>query len=139
MAAPDREVIRAYDAPMKRAAGYVVMGGNLFDTAVMKTSVIDPAFRARFLSDPAHPNVFEGKAVVFEGPEDYHARIEDPALGDRRALPAGDPQLRADRLSRRCRGGEHAAPGRAAEARHRRPADHGRRPAIRHVSGSPPS
>ena len=79
--APDREVIRSYDAPMKEHAGYVVMSGNLFDSAVMKTSVIDPAFRARFLSDPAHPNVFEGKAVVFEGPEDYHDRIEDPALG----------------------------------------------------------
>ena len=81
VAAPDREVIRGYDAPLKPAAGYVVMSGNLFDSAVMKTSVIDPAFRQRFLSDPAHPNVFEGKAVVFEGPEDYHARIEDPALG----------------------------------------------------------
>ncbi len=78
---PDREVIRAYDTPLKPAAGYVVMSGNLFDSAVMKTSVIDPAFRARFLSDPAHPNVFLGNAVVFEGPEDYHARIEDPALG----------------------------------------------------------
>ncbi len=78
---PDREVIRAYDTPLKPAAGYIVMRGNLFDSAVMKTSVIDPAFRARFLSDPAHPNVFEGHAVVFEGPEDYHARIEDPALG----------------------------------------------------------
>ena len=79
--APDREVIRAYAEPLKPAAGYVVMRGNLFDSAVMKTSVIDPAFRARFLSDPAHPNVFEGHAVVFEGPEDYHARIEDPDLG----------------------------------------------------------
>ena len=79
--APDREVIRAFDTPMMPAAGYVVMGGNLFDSAVMKTSVIDPAFRARFLSDPDRPNVFEGKAVVFEGPEDYHDRIEDPALG----------------------------------------------------------
>ncbi len=78
---PDREVIRAYETPLKPAAGYVVMTGNLFESAVMKTSVIDPAFRARFLSDPAHPNVFEGRAVVFEGPEDYHARIEDPALG----------------------------------------------------------
>jgi dihydroxy-acid dehydratase len=78
---PDREVIRAYGQPLKPAAGYVVMSGNLFDSAVMKTSVIDPAFRARFLSDPAHPNVFEGKAIVFEGPEDYHARIEDPDLG----------------------------------------------------------
>ncbi len=81
MPAADREVIRAYDAPLKPAAGYVVMGGNLFESAVMKTSVIDPAFRARYLSDPARPNVFEGRAVVFEGPEDYHARIEDPDLG----------------------------------------------------------
>jgi dihydroxy-acid dehydratase len=79
--APDREVIRAFDQPMKAHAGYIVMSGNLFDSAVMKTSVIDPAFRERFLSDPARMNVFEGKAVVFEGPEDYHARIEDPALG----------------------------------------------------------
>jgi dihydroxyacid dehydratase/phosphogluconate dehydratase len=78
---PDREVIRAYDKPLKAAAGYVVMSGNLFDSAVMKTSVIDEQFRQRFLSDPAHPNVFEGKAVVFEGPEDYHERIEDPDLG----------------------------------------------------------
>jgi len=77
----DREVIRAYAAPLKEHAGYVVMSGNLFDTAVMKMSVIDPAFRARYLSDPAHPDVFEARAVVFEGPEDYHARIEDPALG----------------------------------------------------------
>ncbi len=78
---PDREVIRAYDRPLKPTAGYVVLSGNLFDSAVIKTSVIDTAFRARFLSDPAHPNVFEGKAIVFEGPEDYHHRIEDPALG----------------------------------------------------------
>ncbi|HUN42361.1 MAG TPA: IlvD/Edd family dehydratase [Acetobacteraceae bacterium] len=77
----DREVIRAYEAPMLPAAGYVVMSGNLFDSAVMKISVIDKDFRARFLSDPAHPNVFEGKAIVFEGPEDYHHRIEDPDLG----------------------------------------------------------
>ena len=77
----DREVVRAYGEPMKERAGFAVMSGNLFDSAVMKLSVIDPEFRARFLDDPAHPNVFEGKAVVFEGPEDYHARIEDPALG----------------------------------------------------------
>ena len=78
---PDREVIRAFAQPLKAAAGYIVMSGNLFDSAVMKTSVIDPAFRQRFLSTPGRPNVFEGKAVVFEGPEDYHHRIEDPALG----------------------------------------------------------
>jgi len=78
---PDREVIRAYDKPLKEAAGYVVMSGNLFDSAVMKISVIDQDFRRRFLSNPDHPNVFEGKAIVFEGPEDYHERIEDPELG----------------------------------------------------------
>ena len=58
-----------------------MLSGNLFDSAVMKTSVIDKEFRERFLSNPEHPNVFEGKAIVFEGPEDYHARIEDPDLG----------------------------------------------------------
>lgn len=77
----DREVIRAYDAPLMPAAGYVVMSGNLFDSAVMKTSVIDKEFRERFLSNPERPNVFEGKAIVFDGPEDYHQRIEDPGLG----------------------------------------------------------
>ncbi|WP_207004915.1 IlvD/Edd family dehydratase [Trinickia mobilis] len=81
VAEPDREVIRRYTEPLKEAAGYVVMSGNLFDSAVMKISVIDPAFRKRFLSDPEHPNVFEGHAVVFEGPEDYHERIDDPELG----------------------------------------------------------
>jgi dihydroxy-acid dehydratase len=79
--APDHEVIRPYHQPLRERAGYVVMSGNLFESAVMKTSVIDAEFRRRFLSDPAHPDVFEGKAIVFEGPEDYHARIEDPALG----------------------------------------------------------
>ena len=87
VAQPDREVIRSYQKPLKEAAGYVVMSGNLFDSAVMKISVIDQAFRKRFLADPEHPDVFEGKAIVFEGPEDYHARIEDPQLGvDERSI-----------------------------------------------------
>ena len=87
VAQPDREVIRSYQQPLKEAAGYVVMSGNLFDSAVMKISVIDQAFRKRFLADPEHPDVFEGKAIVFEGPEDYHARIEDPQLGvDERSI-----------------------------------------------------
>jgi len=77
----DHDVIRPYAHPLKESAGFAVLSGNLFDAAVMKLSVIDPEFRDRFLSDPAQPNVFEGKAVVFEGPEDYHDRIEDPALG----------------------------------------------------------
>ena len=83
--APDREVIRAYDQPLKEKAGFIVLSGNLFDNAVMKVSVIDPEFRNRFLADP--PDVFEGRAIVFEGPEDYHARIEDPGLGvDERSI-----------------------------------------------------
>ena len=77
----DREVIRSYEKPMLERAGYVVLSGNIFDSAVMKISVIDKEFRSRFLSDPDRPNVFEGKAIVFEGPEDYHDRLDDPALG----------------------------------------------------------
>lgn len=76
----DRRVIRPFAEPLKPAAGFIVMSGNLFDSALMKTSVISPEFRARYLSDPADPDAFEGIAVVFDGPEDYHARINDPAL-----------------------------------------------------------
>lgn len=77
---PDREVIRSYDQPLMEHAGLVVMTGNLFDSAVMKVSVIEPQFREMYLSDPNDPDAFEGRAVVFEGPEDYHVRIEDPSL-----------------------------------------------------------
>lgn len=77
----DHDVIREYQAPLRESAGYVVLSGNLFDSAVIKTSVIDENFRKRFLSDPLHPNVVDLKAIVFEGPEDYHERIEDPNLG----------------------------------------------------------
>lgn len=77
----DREVIKAYDAPLKEDAGFIVLHGNLFDNAVMKTSVISEEFRARFLSNPNDPEAFEGRAVVFDGPEDYHHRIDDPSLG----------------------------------------------------------
>lgn len=79
-AAIDREVIRTFDRALLPDAGFLVLRGNLFDSAVMKTSVISPEFRERYLSDPAHPGVFEGRAVVFDGPEDYHARIDDPDL-----------------------------------------------------------
>lgn len=78
---PDREVIRAWADPLKADAGYIVLSGNLFDNAVIKTSVIDDAFRKRFLAEPGRPNVAELKAIVFEGPEDYHERIEQPDLG----------------------------------------------------------
>ncbi len=78
--ATDREVIRAFDAPLLEQAGFAVLSGNLFDSAVMKTSVISPEFRRRYLENPADPLAFEGRAIVFEGPEDYHARINDPSL-----------------------------------------------------------
>src|SRR5262249_47531715 len=77
---PDREVIRAYDKPLKAKAGFAVLSGNLFDSAVMKTSVISPEFQARYLQNNSDPMAFEGTAIVFEGPEDYHARINDPSL-----------------------------------------------------------
>jgi dihydroxy-acid dehydratase len=74
-------VIRPYDQPLKAQAGFKVLHGNLFDSAIMKTSVISEEFRRRYLSDPKDPNAFEGRAAVFDGPEDYHHRIDDPALG----------------------------------------------------------
>ena len=73
-------VILPYDKPMKAQAGFKVLCGNLFDSAIMKTSVISDEFRKRYLSDAKHPNAFEGRAIVFDGPEDYHHRIDDPAL-----------------------------------------------------------
>jgi dihydroxy-acid dehydratase len=76
----DTDVIRPYERPLKSQAGFRVLAGNLFDSAIMKTSVISPEFRQRYLSSPSDPNAFEGRAVVFDGPEDYHARIDDPAL-----------------------------------------------------------
>ncbi|WP_300514966.1 IlvD/Edd family dehydratase [Aliiroseovarius sp.] len=76
----DTEVIRRFAEPMKPAAGFINLTGNLFDSAIMKTSVISEGFRARYLSNPNDPEAFEGRAIVFDGPEDYHARIDDPAL-----------------------------------------------------------
>jgi dihydroxy-acid dehydratase len=73
-------VIRSYDEPLKPHAGFKVLRGNLFDSAIMKTSVISDEFRKRYLSNPTDPNAFEGRAVVFDGPEDYHRRIDDAAL-----------------------------------------------------------
>ena len=73
----DTDVIRTYDNPLRQNAGFVVLSGNLFDSALMKTSVISADFRERFLKD----GVYEARAVVFEGPEDYHARINHPSLG----------------------------------------------------------
>jgi len=77
----DTEVIRPLSRPLREKAGFLVLSGNLFASALMKTSVISEDFRARYLAVPGSEGVFEARAVVFEGPEDYHARINDPALG----------------------------------------------------------
>ena len=76
----DPDVIFPVDKPLKENAGFIVLSGNLFNDAIMKTSVIDEEFRKRFLSNPKDPDAFEGRAIVFEGPEDYHHRIDDPKL-----------------------------------------------------------
>jgi dihydroxy-acid dehydratase len=76
----DEEVIRPFNRPLKEDAGFIVLKGNLFESAIMKTSVISPEFRERYLSNEDDPDAFEGPAIVFDGPEDYHARIDDPAL-----------------------------------------------------------
>ena len=76
----DRAVIFPYAKPMKKNAGFLHFKGNLFDSAIMKTSVITPEFRKRYLENPADPMAFEGEAAVFDGPEDYHHRIDDPKL-----------------------------------------------------------
>ena len=78
--ASDPEVIRPYGKPMMEKAGFVVMSGNIFDSAVMKTSVISKEFRERYLSRPGKENIYEGRAIVFEGTEDYHHRINDASL-----------------------------------------------------------
>ena len=75
----NRQVIRPYNDPMMADAGFVHLQGTLFNSAIMKTCVISPAFRERFLENPKDPNAFEGAVAVFDGPEDYHHRLEDPA------------------------------------------------------------
>ncbi|MBC8130385.1 MAG: dihydroxy-acid dehydratase family protein [Rhizobiaceae bacterium] len=77
----DEKVIRTFANPLKTHAGFRVLRGNLFDSAIMKLSVISPEFRERYLANKADPDAFEGRAIVFDGPEDYHHRIDDPALG----------------------------------------------------------
>lgn len=76
----DERVIHRFANSLRADAGFIIFGGNMFDTAIMKTSVISDEFRARYLSNPDDPEAFEGRAVVFDGPEDYHRQIDDPAL-----------------------------------------------------------
>ena len=93
------DVIRDFDTALVNDAGFLVLSGNVFDSAIMKTSVISAEFRDRYLSDPASPDAFTGDVVVFDGPEDYHRRIDDPAeaitpdsiLVMRGAGPVGHP------------------------------------------------
>ncbi len=77
----DAQVIRSVEQPLRPTAGFRVLRGNLFDSAILKTSVISESFQTRYLSNPADPDAFELRAVVFDGPEDYHAHIDDPSLG----------------------------------------------------------
>jgi dihydroxy-acid dehydratase len=76
----DGDVIRSYAEPLKHGAGFIVLSGNFFDSAIMKMSVVGDAFRAAYLSEPGDENAFEARAIVFDGPEDYRARIDDPTL-----------------------------------------------------------
>lgn len=80
-ASRDREMITTYDKPLRERAGFVVLSGNLFDFAILKASVITEDFRRRYLDSSGEDNVFEGRAVVFDGSDDYRARINDPSLG----------------------------------------------------------
>ncbi|WP_282062361.1 IlvD/Edd family dehydratase [Roseobacter litoralis] len=81
MRSADIKVIKSVADPLKTQAGFINLTGNLFDSAIMKTSVISENFRAKYLSNPEDPNAFEGRAVVFDGPEDFHHRIDDPSEG----------------------------------------------------------
>jgi dihydroxy-acid dehydratase len=76
----DGDVIRSHSEPLKHGAGFIVLSGNFFDSAIMKMSVVGEAFRRAYLSEPGAENAFEARAIVFDGPEDYRARIDDPAL-----------------------------------------------------------
>ncbi len=76
----NEDVIRPYARPLKEKAGFANLKGNLFNSAMMKTSVISETFRKRYLERPGDEDAFEGRAIVFDGPEDYHARINDPTL-----------------------------------------------------------
>jgi dihydroxyacid dehydratase/phosphogluconate dehydratase len=125
--AADNEVIRTAGDPLKHGAGFVVLSGNFFDSAIMKMSVVGDAFRKTYLSAPGAENMFEARAIVFDGPEDYHARINDPSL---------EIDEQCILVIRGC--GTVGYPGSAEvvnidQARHRFAALHGRRPAKRHV------
>ena len=76
----DHDVISPFNKPLRERAGFIVLKGNLFDSAIMKTSVISDSFRNKFLSKPGKEGILEGRAIVFEGSEDYHDRVNDQSL-----------------------------------------------------------
>ncbi len=129
----NRDVIRAYGEPLMERAGFLNLKGSLFDSAIMKTCVISEEFAARYLRNPADPMAFEGRVIVFDGPEDYHHRIDDPALDIdentilimRGAGPIGYPGA-AEVVNMQ-------PPGRADPPRRDLPALHRRRAPIRHL------
>ena len=125
-ASSDREVITTVAELLRTNAGFMVLTGNLFDFAIMKTSVIGDDFRHRYLEQPGREGVFESRAIVFESPDDYHARRNDPALAideDCLLVMRGAGPARVARLGR---GRQHAAARRALAARRDEPAHAGR-------------
>ncbi len=99
-ASKDREMITTYDKPLRERAGFVVLSGNLFDFAILKASVITEDFRRRYLGEAGHDNVFEGRAVVFDGSDDYQSAHQRPGAEHRRALRPRDSRRRPARLAR---------------------------------------
>ena len=111
------EVIWPASDPILDSAGFINLKGNLFDSAIMKTSVISEGFRAKYLSNPQDPNAFEGRAVVFDGPEDFPRENRRSVGRHRRQLRPVHARSRSERLSGRCRGCEHAGSCLSVEAR----------------------
>ena len=131
--ATNADVIRPYDKPLKPHAGFKVLHGNLFDSAIMKTSVISEEFRQRYLSDPKDSERLRGPRRGVRRAGGLSPPHRRSRARHRRAHDPVHPRRRADRLSGLGRGGEHAAAGGADQARRHRAALHRRRPAVRHL------
>ena len=129
---PDRTVIRSYEAPLREKAGFLVLSGNLFEGGLIKTCVISDTFRKQYLSTPGEENSFTARCIVFEGPEDYHARIDDPTLEIDTSCLLAIRGCRARGVSRLGGSGEYAAAGRVDQKGCGYTSDHGRRPTKRH-------
>ncbi len=132
-ATSDHDVITPIETPMREEAGFIVLRGNLFDNAIMKTSVISEEFRDRYLSDPKDPEAFEGTSHRVRRAGGLSSPDRRRVARHRRTLHAVHPRCGPDRLSGWRRGGEHAAPGCAHQEGHPRPALHRRRPSVGHL------